>query len=80
MRVCVCVCVHITYLEVLQRHQYLLREAPDEPHTQPCEVVLLDELVQVDRQHLKGDAQMVAEHEVLLQRTHTHTHAHTPPV
>lgn len=49
-----------------ERHQHLLRKALDQLQAEPLEVVLLDELVQVDRQQLKGDAQVVAEHEVLL--------------
>lgn len=37
----------------------------DERHGEASEVVVLDELVQVDGQQLKGDAQVTAEVEVL---------------
>ena len=50
--------------------QHLHRKPPDEPKAQPNKVVLLDELIQIDAEQLKGDAQVAAEHEVLLYVDH----------
>jgi hypothetical protein len=60
---------HLLYLmsaQVLERYQQLLPEPSDEPQTEPLEVVVLDELVQIEGQQLERDAQVVAEVEVLV--------------
>jgi hypothetical protein len=45
-----------SHLEVSQRDEYLVSKPPDERHTQPNKVVLLQEFKQVDRHELKADA------------------------
>jgi hypothetical protein len=54
------------YLEVPQRDEDLVRKAADEAQAEPHEVVLLNEVVQVDAEQLKADAQVAAEVKVLL--------------
>lgn len=46
---------------------HLLQKRADEGERQPPELVVLDELVQVDRQQLKGQAQVLVVHKVVQQ-------------
>ena len=56
----------VVFFHVVQRHQQLDCEPPDEPSGHSLEVVALDKLVQVHAQHLEGQDQVLPEHELLL--------------
>ena len=52
-------------VEEVEALQQRVRELADELETEPLELVLLDELVEVDAEELEGDAGVVAEREVV---------------
>ena len=56
---------NVELLHVMERDKYLNGESADEPFRDALEVVHLDELVQVHRQHLEGENEMLAENESL---------------
>ena len=61
---------HALASQELERLQQLRGESADEAQREPSKVVVLDELVQVARQRLEGDAQVIAEVEVLVHVHH----------
>lgn len=55
------------FVQEAQGIQQLLCEDADQCRTQPTELVLLDELVEVDTEELKGKAEVLAVNEGVLQ-------------
>ena len=53
-------------VHVVQSFKDLDREALGERHREALEIIILDELVQVDTQHLEDDAHMASEREAVL--------------
>jgi len=48
-----------------QTFQHRVSELPDQSDTEPLELILLDELIQVHGQQLEGDADVVSKCEML---------------
>ena len=57
---------HVLVAEELEGLEDLNRESSYQRQGDALEVVVLDELVEVDREELEGDDQVVAEHAVVL--------------
>ena len=52
--------------QVLQSLEYLNGESSDQAERNTCEVVVLDELIEVDREQLEADHEVLPEHHVVL--------------
>jgi len=53
------------FFHVMQRHQYLNCEPPDETFTYALKIVQFDKLVKVHREHFETDHKVFAEDETL---------------